>query len=837
MGVLPIRAQGREGLAGCVLRSLLPGFFLGLLVSAPLSLVGPQGDHSPGNHSPTGRLPGIQACWAGPAAAAQDAAQDDVARDAPVPPPQTTTGRTGGWRLADSSSTFLQRHARDRVDWYPWGPEAFARAHELDRPVFLVSGFAACHACEDLRRGCFLDAALAGQLNRDFVAILVDREDLPQVDGGYQSAVMMLAGDGGWPLVMFLTPTGDPFFGGTTFPCSPEPEQTGLSAILDSVLGTWRQDHATIERMSRLIREHLSVPVNPTDANTPPAAFLERGLAAILGRIDPRHGGFLGAPKFPLPRTWLLLTSMARVAERPELSAHATFALRQLTRSPLHDPLGGGFHRYGLDEAWQVPRFERLLHTQAHLAISFLEIGRLTVQEDLREVGREVLDAMLRDFLTDAGGFAASLGAGASEEGASFLWTPAEVRTALGGPQADPVQLSLALEVLGISEAGEFPGGRSAPRRARTLLEVAGALGLPADQARRAFASARERLAAAQRARPGNARDDKVILGWNASAVSALACGARHLGTPAYLDAAHRALAFADRTLAPETGFLRRVSHGQAQHPATLQDVALHLQAHLDLYDASFDAQHVARARRLLERIVLAYGPTAAQLAAGQGGFHETLAGAETFGVRRKDFADEALPAGNAVLARALLRLHRLTAVARYRELAEGILREGMATLAPRPEQSAELLLAALELTSPVPEVIVFGDLEHPLTRAFVREVRRCTRPFVVTAHRPPGAAGAQAAQVLPVLEGRTGTEGRPTVYLCRDFVCAEPWQDLQRFAVELDRAARRPLPAPDAAPPYLPPAPAPPTSTPPTPVPLPDGAQTLPPTGGSPEH
>ncbi|MGE3163302.1 MAG: thioredoxin domain-containing protein [Planctomycetota bacterium] len=711
-----------------------------------------------------------------------------------VAPPTAVSQR----RLAQEESAYLRMHADNPVDWFPWGDDAFARARELDRPVFLSIGYASCHWCHVMRRESFDDAEVAKYLNDHFVAIKVDREELPHVDDVYMQAVQRMTGSGGWPLSVFLDASGKPFFGGTYFPPRERSGRPGLLELLQQVDQVWRTKRGELTTFGERLTAELAQSNAVQGESTNVAAFLRRGLELTLPNVDPDWGGFRGEPKFPMPRLLQFYAAVAVLDERDDLRIPADTTLLRMAEGGLFDQIGGGFHRYATDEKWRVPHFEKMLYSQGLMAEAYLEAGRLFEDPALFEVARATLNAMLRDFALDGGGFAASWDADSEEaEGTFYVWTPAQVEAALQD-QADIIPT--VLSYLGIDAAGNFEGNRTVPYRARRVSMISGDLARPPAQVRKEVEAGLARLFDVRQQRVAPARDPKVILGWNALAVSALARGANLLGDRRYADAAMRAHAFADRLLVTKDGFLRRWADGAAEFPATLQDAALHLKACLDLYDATFDASHIARAREVMRAIGRDYGRPAAastDTASGEalmiGPYYETRAGVDVLLPRRTRFDDDALPSGNATVARCLWRLHGLTGHAPYREDSLRIIQAGMAALEQAPQASPELLLAALQSVAPSPQIAIFGDIQHPLTHALLRPIRHSIMPFFVLAHRPPGEAGAAAARAIPLLAEKTAEGNRPTAFLCEDFVCQAPQSDPEPFAKQFRALIPRP--------------------------------------------
>ncbi len=686
--------------------------------------------------------------------------------------------RTGGWRLADSSSVYLREHAENPVEWYPWGDEAFARARELDRPVFLSIGYSSCHWCHVMRRESFSDPRIARYLNEHYICIKVDREDLPHVDSVYMDAVRLMTGRGGWPLSVFLTHDRVPFFGGTYFPPAAVGGRPGFIELIEQLDTVWRDQREKVIEQG----QHLLTLLRTNDARVGDAigasAYLALGLEQVRGRFDSRFGGWRAAPKFPDPRLIDVLIASSRLGGPPSDAEMAVFTLEQMRAGGIYDQIRGGFHRYAVDGEWAVPHFEKMLYSQGLLGESYAEAYRLTGNDALAETVRGVLDALLLDFRLESGAFAASFDADSGgQEGTYYVWAPAEVNELLGEQEGALIQ-----SLLGITAEGNFEGETTVLSRRLSLEEAAQKHSMGQEQAARIIAAAFEKMVARRSGRVAPKRDDKVVLGWNATAISALARGAVVLRDHRYRIAAEEALAFLRENLVRPEGFLRGVSSGAAKNPATLADAALYLKAVLDLYEANLDSELIGHAREVATWIAREFGPGAAG-----GAFFEAPAGVALPLERRKQPFGSAIPSGNGTHARNLLRLHALTAEAAYRATADAILTEALASTGHAPSAAPELMIAALMREVPIPEIAVSGDLRHPTTRALLEPALRGSIPYRVVAHRPPGEPGEAAARRIPILAERAPIDGRPTAWLCVDFVCQAPTQEPAAFTASLE--------------------------------------------------
>ncbi len=698
---------------------------------------------------------------------------DEPDADAPI----------GGWRLANSPSAYLREHAENPVEWYPWGQEAFDRAKELDRPVFLSIGYSSCHWCHVMRRESFSDDAIAGFLNANFVSIKVDREDLPHVDDVYMDAVRAMTGGGGWPLSVFLMPDQTPFFGGTYFPPRARFNRPGFLEVMGSIDRVWRHEREKVIQNANGLTKHLTERSARVFEGIQPETYLQNGLDGAASLYTAEPAGFGKAPRFPAPRLLQYLVGEGVLRGQSVAIDQGTSVLQAMARGGIYDQVGGGFHRYSVDADWQVPHFEKMLYNQGSLAESYLEVGRLTSEPDYYSIGRQTLEAMLRQFQLEDGSFAGSWDADSGGvEGSYYVWTPEQVVELLGEEQGP-----LICKVLGISSPGNFEGGEeSVPRLAMSVAEAAEALGIEQATAAEWFSQGVSKMELVRQKRVAPKRDPKVVLGWNALAISALARGAALLDEPRFREAAVAAYSSIKGSLVLEDGFLRRRDGEVAGNPATLQDATLWMKCCLDLYEATFQVEFVSEAIRCWKLIVGDFGP----LEEGAGLF-EAPAGEEVLLGRRQEFFDGAIPSGNATAARCLLRLHELTGDGQYQSAAEHIIEAGLRSIGPYPTGSAELLLAVQSLVRATPAVAVVGDPTDEQTRSLLNAVLQSPIPFSVVAFRPPGAPGEKAADVISLLKDR-GEDGTTQAFLCVDQVCDLPTGDVAALSQRLREIAQK---------------------------------------------
>jgi len=689
-------------------------------------------------------------------------------------------------RLAREKSPYLLQHAHNPVDWYPWGPEAFDKARAENKPIFLSIGYSTCHWCHVMERESFENDQIAGLLNRDFVPIKVDREERPDVDRIYMTFVQATSGGGGWPMSVWLTPDLRPFFGGTYFPPENRWGHPGFGSVLTQVTAAWQSQRDQIIDSARDIVEQLqkSVSVAPTHRAAPviDAALLDSGFFGFRRTFDTRLGGFGGAPKFPRPSVHnFLLRYYARTKNREALDM-VLLTLREMAKGGMHDHLGGGFHRYSVDERWFVPHFEKMLYDQAQLATSYLEAFQITGEPQYAETARRIFDYVLRDMTDEAGGFYSAEDADSAidpaqptvkGEGAFYIWPAGEIRALVGEPAAAWFGYRFGLEPAGNVRHDphqEFTGNNIL-YQAHTLEETAAHFQVPLDEVRAALQNAAPILFDARRKRPRPHLDDKILTAWNGQMISALALGGAVLDDPKYAQAARRAAEFViTRLYDPATGILlRRFRQGEAAIPGFLDDYGLFVQALLDLYEAQFDRRHLDLAVRLTEKQRELFEDT------GNGAFFSTPAADAALVLRIKEDYDGAEPSGNSITALNLLRLAQVTGRADFRESAEKLLAAFGSRLSTVPMAIPQMLAACEFYYTEPRQIVIAGERGTPETTALLRTVHRHFLPNRVLLLIDSEETRAALAMGAPAISSMHPLDGHAAAYVCRNFACQLP--------------------------------------------------------------
>jgi len=657
-------------------------------------------------------------------------------------------------RLKNATSPYLLQHADNPVDWWPWSPEAFAAARERDVPVMLSVGYSACHWCHVMAHESFEDPQTAALLNDNLVSIKVDREERPDVDAVYMTATQAMTGQGGWPMTVFMTPDGEPFYCGTYFP------RPHFQRLVLGITKAWHEDRDGVTGQAGRIAAALAQQAGPWQGEPAAdlAAICDQAVLTLARDYDAQRGGFGGAPKFPPS---MVCEFLLRQSERPGAAGGgralemAAGTMSAMARGGMYDQLGGGFARYSVDAGWVVPHFEKMLYDNALLARAYVHWWRRTADPQARRVARDTCAWMIHELRTGEGGLASALDADSDgAEGLFYTWTPGELREVLG-----PDDGSYAADVFGVTAAGTFEHGRSVLQRRSD----------PGDAERFGRVSAALLAARDKRVRPG--RDDKVVTAWNGLAIAALAeCGLL-LREPGFVTAALEA---ADLLAAVHLadGRLRRTSRaGEAGTGAgVLEDYACLADGLLALAGVTGQGRWVTLAGELLETALTRFGD-------GRGGFYDTADDGERLLYRPADPADGPSPSGTFAAAGALLSYAALTGSSRHREAAVaalGVLGP-IASRFPRAA-GAGLTVAEAVLAGPA-EVAVVGAAADPRTAALHRAALLMAPPGAVLALGDGDPAGEGAAAV-PLLDGRRPVGGSPTVYVCRDFTCRTPLTD-----------------------------------------------------------
>jgi uncharacterized protein YyaL (SSP411 family) len=663
-------------------------------------------------------------------------------------------------RLANEKSPYLLQHAHNPVDWYPWGDEAFEKAAREDKPVFLSVGYSTCHWCHVMERESFENEDIARILNRYFVPVKVDREERPDVDRIYMLFVQASTGSGGWPMSVWLTPERKPFFGGTYFPPDNRYGRPGFGAILQSLAHAWQQDRARVEQSGAQVLEQLKrhSDLSAGENGEPGQDVLDSAYYAFRRAFDSRLGGFGSAPKFPRPSVLNFLLRYYADARQDEALEMALLTLREMAKGGMHDQLGGGFHRYSVDERWFVPHFEKMLYDQAQLAVSYLEAFQITREPLYADVARDIFEYVLRDLAHPEGGFYSAEDADSAidaakptdkHEGAFYVWSHSELVEALGPSDAAAFSNRYGVEERGnVNEDphGEFIG-------VNILYQAQ-----PVEEPER-LADSRAKLLRIRSARPRPHLDDKILAAWNGMMISALAKGAQLLGEPRYEQAARGALDFVRRNLwrESESILLRRYRDGDAAIEGFLDDYAFVALALLDMYETSFETSDLAWAGQLAQRAMELFEDPQS------GGFFSTPAQQADLVLRLKDDYDGAEPSGNSGLILALLRVARVTGREEFEQGARRALRAFAARLQAAASALPQMLVAQAFVLGRPMEIVFAGPRNAAQSAAMLAAVHRHFLPHAVVMR------AEDSPVAMPPLNGEA------TAYVCENYACRLP--------------------------------------------------------------
>ncbi len=719
-------------------------------------------------------------------------------------------------RLANETSPYLQQHADNPVDWYPWDEEALCTAREQDKPIFLSIGYSACHWCHVMAHESFEDENVARIMNEHFVNVKVDREERPDLDQIYMSAVQAMTGSGGWPMSVFLTPEGEPFYGGTYFPPQPRYGMPSFSQVLTAVAQAWQERREELmqgsRRLAQALREQMST------ASASPGAALEpetlhAAFRVLAQQFDEQEGGWGDAPKFPQPMVLEFLLRYYVITGNEQALHMVTHTLDKMARGGMYDQLGGGFHRYSVDNRWLVPHFEKMLYDNAQLARVYLHAWQLTGNEFFGTIVQETLDYVAREMFDPQGGFYSTQDADSeSEEGKFYVWTAGEIRRVLGHEDDDVGGAFMA--AYGVQPGGNWEG--------KNILELVGTL-----EQRDALAKARRKLFQVRDKRVHPGRDEKILTSWNGLMLAAFAEAAAAFALAGNPDLGNHYRRIAEENAefllyhlqtdagrlfhtwkrrperaveGPSEGATRENGHqggaGTAKVVGFLEDYACLAEGLLALYGATFHPRWYQAAHNVVDAAMALFRVEGVPLrpepqrpseasggAAGFAGFYDTASDAEPLITRPRELQDNATPSGNAMMATVLLKLSDLAVAPHYADVAQQNLAAVQEYLARSPLGFGQWLVALDYALSRPFEIAIVGPPDNQATRQLLGAATVGFRPHQVVAYGPAG----QEAPAVPLLADRALVDGRPAAYVCRDFACQAPVTEPEALRVQLE--------------------------------------------------
>jgi uncharacterized protein YyaL (SSP411 family) len=679
-------------------------------------------------------------------------------------------------RLMLEKSPYLLQHARNPVDWYPWGEEAFTRAREEHKPIFLSIGYSTCHWCHVMEHESFEDREVARLMNEVFVSIKVDREERPDIDNIYMTVCQLLTGSGGWPLSIVMTPDKKPFFAATYIPRETRFGRIGMLELIPRIADVWKRQHDRVIDSANQITDALrEVPEEGRDTLGEPV--LKGAFEQLAKSFDEHHGGFGASPKFPTPHQLIFLLRYWKRTENRKALDIVESTLMAMRQGGIYDHIGLGFHRYSTDAQWLVPHFEKMLYDQALLAIAYAEGYQATGRDDFKKTAHEIIEYVLRDMRSSEGGFYSAEDADSEGiEGKFYLWTEEEIRRALKSDEAD-----LIVQFFNIKGDGNFTDEFSGEISGSNIIHmrestdaIASSLHLSKQELEKRIAGARGKLFKLREKRIHPHRDDKVLTDWNGLMIAALARCAQVFDEQRYADAARDSINFILGHMRSNDGrLLHRYRDGQAAIPAHLNDYVFLIWGLLELYDATFDTSSLKTAVELNEDLITHFWDHS------HGGFYFSADDAEKLFMRQKEIYDGAVPSGNSIAMWNLLRLARITANSQYEEKAEQIGRVFSKQVTENPSAYTQLMVAVDFSVGPLYEVVIAGDPGAPDTRAMLKALRKYLIPNKVVLLRPGEERAPDIASLAGFTRDQRSIEGRATAYVCHNYSCKLPTTEI----------------------------------------------------------
>jgi uncharacterized protein YyaL (SSP411 family) len=695
--------------------------------------------------------------------------------------PTTTSTHKHTNRLINETSPYLLQHAHNPVDWYPWGEEAFERAKQEDKPVFLSIGYSTCHWCHVMERESFENEKIAEIMNKHFICIKVDREHRPDVDGIYMNAVQMMTGSGGWPLSVFLTPDGKPFFGGTYFPPKDLYGRPGFDRVLLSIADAWKNRRQELVESSNKISEVLANLTGPTEKETLSPDMLKAGFDYFNATFDAVNGGFGPAPKFPQPTNLSMLLSYWHRTKDTQALKMVEKTLDVMAKGGIYDHIGGGFHRYATDGRWLVPHFEKMLYDQALLSKVYIQAYQATGKEKYATTAREIFGYVLRDMTDSKGGFYSAEDADSEgEEGVFYVWAPKQINSILDKDEAE-----IFSAYYGVTKKGNFEENK-------TILSII----IPTGQLEKKFnkdhkalmnilSKARSKIFTerAKRIRPH--RDDKIITAWNGLMISSMAYGGAVLQEEKYIRAAERAAKFIMDALHKNGRLMRYYRQDQAVELAFLDDYAFTIMGFLDLYEASFETKWLIDAKMLAEEMIKLFADNE------QGGFFLTGKDSEKLITRIKPSTDGVIPSGNSAASFALLKLGKLTMNQHFTEQGGKVLESFSRHLKQSSGYSSEMLSALNFSLGPTQEIVIAGNSDAADTQQMLKLIRSKFLPNAVILLHQQENTDSSIDKTIPFIKNLTTIDGKATAYVCENYACNWPvnkLDDLKKLLSDISR-------------------------------------------------
>jgi len=669
-------------------------------------------------------------------------------------------------RLANEQSPYLLQHADNPVDWYPWGKEAFKKAKELDRPIFLSIGYSTCHWCHVMEHESFEDDSVAKLLNDSFISIKVDREELPEIDHVYMSVCQAMTGGGGWPLTIVMTPAKEPFFAGTYFPKDERGGRSGLFQILPMIADAWNSKRQDIMTSVGKVKNYLDQLNSKPAGNNFSTELINRAYDQFRNGFDEEYGGFFRAPKFPSPHNLIFLMRYHHSFDNKIALDMATKTLKQMRLGGIYDHIGFGFHRYSTDRHWLVPHFEKMLYDQAMIAMAYTEAYHITGEDIFAQTAREIFTYVLRDMTASEGGFFSAEDADSEgEEGKFYIWTEQEIKEVLGEDYGKEFN-----DIFSITTPGNY---RDESSGKETRLNIPHLKNYNTNGSNE-LETAREKLFNIREKRIHPLKDDKILTDWNGLMIAALAKAAIVLDEPVYLDAAEKAAEFVLHSISKGERLLKRYRNGVAALDAHLDDYAFMAWGLLELYEATFATKYLSQALDLMNIMVEDFWDDK------NGGFFLGSDQSEKLIVRSKTAYDGAIPSGNSVAVMNMVKLTRITGNTNWAELAEKTIRAFSEDVNRAPTGYTLMLTGFMFDTQNSKEIVIVGDSRNRNTTKFLHTIRASYAPHKVLLFKDTSVSDNRLEQLANWTSTQNSINGKPTAYVCKNFACNQPTSDLQ---------------------------------------------------------
>lgn len=674
-------------------------------------------------------------------------------------------------RLINEKSPYLLQHAYNPIDWYAWSDEAFEKAKRGNKPVLVSIGYSTCHWCHVMERESFEDEEVAALLNEYFVCIKVDREERPDVDQIYMTVCQAMTGGGGWPLTIMMTPEKKPFFAGTYFPKKSKWGRVGIMELLQSVQREWQSNREGILHQSEKITASLRQQTESKSQVEVSAALLDKAYLQLERSFDAEYGGFGVAPKFPVPHNLMFLLRYWRQSGKAKALAMVEKTLQAMRKGGIYDHLGFGFARYSTDPKWLVPHFEKMLYDNALLCYTYLEAYQCTGKEDFRQVAEEIITYVLRDMTSPEGGFYSAEDADSEGvEGKFYVFKRSEIDQVLGS------QAELFADFYDITQEGNFEQGENILNyRKQDIDQFASRRNMAAQEVEQLLKECRSKLYQVREQRIHPFKDDKILTAWNGLMIAALAKAARVTGNVRYTLAAEKATQFIFTSLMrPDGRLIARYRDGEAAHPAYLDDYAFLLWALLELYETTFSTHYIDKALLLAKDMKKLFADEQG------GGFYFYGTDGEALIARTKEIYDGAIPSGNSVAALAFFRLARLTHQEEFGHAAEELLQCFAPVVSRHPSGYSYFMMALQLYLTPPTHVVIAGDETHLNTQAML-DLAGST--FLPDASVIYNRESADESSLFPYVSDQKAINGVPTAYICQNFACQAPIQEINKLA------------------------------------------------------